>query len=419
MGRTSIKNQLILSFLLLLLIFLAVVAVVNLMAKNFLLSQAISTALALAFGIFFGSIFSNSIVQRLNSLSNVAREISIGDLSKEIPLLSQDEVRDLEEVFARMVNDLRDIISEMKDVSFQIQQTNTRLTNILKKVLTNSQEIDQSAGAIAKGSEDQAIIAQKTSLNMENALSAMDEMVMQSAQTVAKISEAKLKTEEGEANARDTLQYLEKVLKQMMDHSQPIYSLSNKVEKIKMVMNVIDEVAQKTDLLALNASIEATRAGELGKGFALVADEIRSMAENTKYSSQEIEKIVEDILKDNKAVIESLSKSQEGINKGREIIHYIVDTFGDMLSGVKDIFLEVKEVESVTGKQVQQMRGLLDHFQELSKLANDNFISSQKTTIATKSQKGDMREIINVMKSLNKLSDKMMKSQQRFRLSAN
>lgn len=419
MGRTSIKNQLILSFLLLLLIFLAVVAVVNLMAKNFLLSQAISTALALAFGIFFGSKFSYSIVKRLNSLSDVAREISRGDLSKEISLLSQDEVRDLEEVFTKMVNDLRDIISEMKDVSFQIQQTNTRLTNILKKVLTNSQEIDQSAGAIAKGSEDQAIIAQKTSLNMENALSAMDEMVMQSAQTVAKISEAKLKTEEGEANARDTLQYLEKVLKQMMDHSQPIYSLSNKVEKIKLVMNVIDEVAQKTDLLALNASIEATRAGELGKGFALVADEIRSMAENTKYSSQEIEKIVEDILKDNKAVIESLSKSQEGINKGREIIHYIVDTFGDMLSGVKDIFLEVKEVESVTGKQVKQMRGLLAHFQEFSKLANDNFISSQKTTIATKSQKGDMREIINVMKSLNKLSDKMMESQQRFRLSAN
>jgi methyl-accepting chemotaxis protein len=419
MGRTSIKNQLILSFLLLLLIFLAVVAVVNLMAQNFLLSQAISTALALAFGIVFGGIFSNSIVKRLNSLSNVAGEISRGDLSKEIPLLSQDEVRDLEEVFAKMVNDLRDIISEMKDVSFQIQQTNTRLTNILKKVLTNSQEIDQSAGAIAKGSEDQAIIAQKTSLNMENALSAMDEMVVQAAQTVAKISEAKLKTEEGEANARETLQYLEKVLKQMMDHSQPIYSLSNKVEKIKLVMNVIDEVAQKTDLLALNASIEATRAGELGKGFALVADEIRSMAENTKYSSQEIEKIVEDILKDNKAVIESVSKSQEGINKGREVIHYIVDTFEDMLSGVKDIFLEVKEVESVTGKQVKQMRGLLDHFQEFSKLANDNFISSQKTTIATKNQKGDMREIINVMKTLNKLSDKMMKSQRRFRLSAN
>lgn len=419
MGRTSIKNQLILSFLLLLLIFLAVVAVVNLMAKNFLLSQAISTALALAFGIFFGGIFSNSIVKRLNSLSNVANEISRGDLSKEIPLLSQDEVRDLEEIFAKMVNDFRDIISEMKGVSFQIQQTNTRLTNILKKVLTNSQEIDQSAGAIAKGSEDQAIIAQKTSLNMENALSAMDEMVMQSTQTVAKISEAKLKTEEGEANARETLQYLEKVLKQMMDHSQPIYSLSNKVEKIKLVMNVIDEVAQKTDLLALNASIEATRAGELGKGFALVADEIRSMAENTKNSSQEIEMIVEDILKDNKAVIESLSKSQEGINNGREVIHYIVDTFEDMLSGVKDIFIEVKEVESVTGKQVKQMRDLLVHFQEFSKLANDNFISSQKTTIATKNQKGDMREIINVMKTLNKLSDKMMESQQRFRLSAN
>ena len=326
MGKTSIKNKLILSFLALLLIMMVAVGVVNSIANDFYLAQAISTALALAAGIVFGSMFSSSLVKRLNRLSNVAREISQGDLSREISLLSQDEVRDLEEIFAMMVNHLRSIISDMKNVSLQVHETNANLSNLTKKVLVNE------------------------------GLREMDEVVKQSADTVFKINEARHKTETGEVNARETLNHLEDVLKQMVEYTQPIYRLSNKVEKVQLVIKVMDEIAQKTDLLSLNASIEATRAGEMGKGFALVANEIRTMAENSKQSSQEIGKTVEEILEDNKAVIEALSMSQVGINKGREIIHGIVDTFGEMLTGVKAIFSEVQKMEEVTGKQVQQSR---------------------------------------------------------------
>jgi len=418
MARTSIKNKLILSFLALLLIVMVVVGVVNRAAHDFYLAQAISTALALASGVIFGSIFSRSLVRRLNNLSTVAKEISQGDLSKEIPLLSQDEVRDLEEIFALMVSHLRGMLSDMKNASQQVQETNANLTQLTKKVLANSQKIDQSATAIAKGSEEQTLIVQKTSLKVDAGLKEMDEMVKQSADTVSKINDAQHKTEAGEVNARETLNHLEEVLKQMVEYTQPIYRLSKKVEKIQLVTKVMDEIAQKTDLLSLNASIEATRAGEMGRGFALVADEIRSMAENSKQSAQEIETIVEGILEDNKAVLETLSKSQAGIDKGREIIRGIVDTFGEMLSGVEGIFLQVQEMEEVTGKQVQQMRGLLSYFQELSRLAQENFVSTQKTTVATKSQEEDMKEVVNAMKSLNALSEKMMEAQQRFRLGA-
>ncbi len=243
-------------------------------------------------------------------------------------------------------------------------------------------------------------------------------MVKQSANTVSKINDARHKAGAGEVNARETLNHLEQVLRQMAEYSQPIYRLSNKVEKIQLVIKVVDEIAQKTDLLSLNASIEATRAGEMGKGFALVADEIRSMAENSKQSSQQIEAIVEEILEDNKAVIEALSKSQAGINKGREIIHGIVDTFGETLSGVKDIFFQVQQMEEVTAKQVQQMRGLLSYFHDLSQLAQQNFVATKKTTVATKGQKEDMKEIVNAMQSLNALSEKMMEAHRHFRLGA-
>ena len=416
MSRTSIRNKLILSFLLLLLLLMMVIAVINRLTDDYYTAQAISVALALAAGAVFGGYFSKSIVRRLNSLSAVAREVSRGDLSKDIPLLSQDEIRDLEEVFASMVKDLREMISDIKNVAGRMEDTNRALSSLSEKVLVSSEEIDESAMAIAKGSEQQTMIVQKTSLIINNSLDQMDAAGRQSARTVSKINNALVKTATGETKARETLRYLDKVLGQIAENTKPIYRLSNKVDKIRMVMHVMDEVAQKTELLSLNASIEATRAGEMGKGFALVANEIRSMAENSKQSSQEIGRIVDDIFQDNKAVIEVLRKSEEDVGKGRGIITGMVGTFREMVSGVKEISAEVKAVEKVTLKQVKEIRGLLRHFEALSRLAQANFVSTQKTTVGTKNQKEGVQKIVELMQSLNALSEKMMVSQRRFRL---
>ena len=416
MSRTSIRNKLILSFLLLLLLLMMVIAVINRLTDDYYTAQAISVALALAAGAVFGGYFSKSIVRRLNSLSAVAREVSRGDLSKDIPLLSQDEIRDLEEVFASMVKDLREMISDIKNVAGRMEDTNRALSSLSEKVLVSSEEIDESAMAIAKGSEQQTMIVQKTSLVINNSLDQMDAAGRQSARTVSKINNALVKTATGETKARETLRYLDKVLGQIAENTKPIYRLSSKVDKIRMVMHVMNEVAQKTELLSLNASIEATRAGEMGKGFALVANEIRSMAENSKQSSQEIGRIVDDIFQDNKAVIEVLRKSEEDVGKGRGIITGMVGTFREMVSGVKEISAEVKAVEQVTLKQVKEIRGLLRHFEALSRLAQANFVSTQKTTVGTKNQKEGVQKIVELMQSLNALSEKMMVSQRRFRL---
>ena len=416
MSRTSIRNKLILSFLLLLLLLMMVIAVINRLTDDYYTAQAISVALALAAGAVFGGYFSKSIVRRLNSLSAVAREVSRGDLSKDIPLLSQDEIRDLEEVFASMVKDLREMILDIKNVAAKMEETNKTLSNLSEKVLASSEEIDESAMAIAEGSEQQTMIVQKTSLIINNCLDQMDAAGRQSAQTVSKINNALVKTGTGETKARQTLGYLDNVLRQIVENTKPIYRLSNNVEKIRMVMHVMDEVAQKTELLSLNASIEATRAGEMGKGFALVANEIRSMAENSKQSSREIRRIVDDIFQDNKAVIQALRKSEEDVGKGRGIIGSMVATFREMVSGVKEISSEVTAVEKVTLKQIKEIRGLLSHFETLTRLAQQNFVSTQKTTVGTRNQKEEMKKIVELMQSLNTLSERMMVSQRRFRL---
>jgi len=416
MGRTSIKNKLILSFLGLLIVVMVVVGVVIRLTNDYYLGLIISTAFAMATGIIFGNIFSRSLVRRLNSLCDVAQEVSKGDLTREIPIVSRDEVRDLEELFAKMVTDLKAVISEMNHVASQIQNTNSNLGEQVEKVMTNSKEIDRSSQAIAKGSEDQTLIVQKVSLVLDSGLKEMDELARQGADTVSKIDEAGRKIEAGETNAKETLKHLEEVLKKMSENTKPIFKLANKVEKIKLVINVMDDISQKIDLLSLNASIEATRSGESGKGFALVANEIRSMAESSKQSAREIGKIVVDILEDNNAVREFLAESQAGINKGQEIITGVVGTFSEMLSGVKEIDTQVREMEQITRNQVKQIRGMLNHFQDLSRLANENFVFTQKSTVATQNQEKDVETIVQAMSALNALSEKMVGAHQHFKL---
>jgi methyl-accepting chemotaxis protein len=416
MGRTSIKNKLILYFLLLLLVVLVVVGVINHITKDFIIAKGISIALAMGIGTIFGIIFSKSISERLNNLSTAAREISDGDLTREIQITSLDEIRDLEEIFSLMVNQLRLLLYDMKSVSLKIHETNSILARLAKKLLGSSNEIDVTAKSIATSSAEQTQIVQKITQKLERGIKVMDELVRQSSNTISKVDAAIQRTQRGETNARETLNHLELVLKQMSDYAQAVSRLPDKVEKIKVITNVMETIAQKTDLLSLNASIEATRAGESGKGFAIVAEEIRNMAENSKQSSQTITKLVENILEDNRTLKEYLSKNQTDINEGRKIINGIVQTFSETLLGVREIFAEIKGMGEVTARQAEEMRSFTENFKELSGFAHKNYESTQKTTIASKNQKAEVIRITNAIRLLDKLSKKMMQTQQHFKL---
>jgi methyl-accepting chemotaxis protein len=416
MGRTSIKNKLILYFLLLLLVVLFIAGVVYLVTYDFKITYGITIALAMGIGTLFGIIFSKSILKRLNNLSNAAREISNGDLTLEIQVASLDEIRDLEEIFSSMVNHLRLLLYDMKSVSLKIHETNSILTRLAKKLLESSNEIDVTAKSIATSSAEQTQIVHKTTQKLERGIKVMDEIVKQSSNTISKVDEAIQKTQRGETNARETLSHLELVLKQMGDYAQAVSRLPDKVEKIKVITNVMETIAQKTDLLSLNASIEATRAGESGKGFAIVAEEIRNMAENSKQSSRTITKLVENILEDNRTLKEYLSNNQTDINEGRKIIKGIIETFSETLLGVREIFTEIKGMGEVTARQAEEMRSFTENFKELSSFAHKNYESTQKTTIASKNQKSEVIKITNAIRFLDKLSEKMMQTQQQFRL---
>jgi methyl-accepting chemotaxis protein len=416
MNRTTIKNKLILCFIGLILVVMAVVVVVNMITSDFLIAQGVCTALALVAGVLFGSVFSRSIVKRLNELNLAAERISVGDLTCDIDVVSRDEIRDLEEVFSLMLQQIRAMLIDIRAASEQVRKANNALIGITRRLIQSRREIDRVSQEIAEGSEAQTLIVQETSVKVTATVETMDRIGQQSVQTISKIRDAIEKTKSGADHAKETLKHLEVVIDKMREYAAPISRLTGKVEKIRGIIGVMDNIAQKTDLLALNASIEATRAGETGKGFALVAEEIRGMADSSKQSSARISGLIEEILEDNQQVSNLLDNNQQDINKGTHIIHGIVQTFDEMLTGVKEIFDEVQTMEKMTSEQREQMTGMTDYFQGIYDIAKKNFVSTQKTTIAIRNQKNEVNEIVRAVKGLSGLSNTMVEKQQRFRL---
>jgi len=417
MGQTSIKNRLILCFLILILTSLLAAAGVNYFIGDYWKAQAISVAIALGVGVFLGRAFSISFVRRLQALVSLARNVSLGDLTQEISVRSRDEMRDLEEAFKKMVYDLRQSISQVKMASLEVSKTADKLFGQVKKLRTKSEYITDTARIIAKGSEEQSAIARKTAMSLEKGLITMEKTANKALATASIADSAEMKTTEGELKSQSSINDLRSVLTQLDESSQLVYKLGHKLEKIDQVTDVITEITRKTDLLSLNASIEASKAGEYGKGFALVAEEIRSLAESSKDFAGEIRTMIVEILEDSTTVLESVKLGQQGIENGRKEIETIGFLMQEVLASVKQIVTEIREFSAAVEHQVGEVRQISEQFEDLSKLANENFISTHKTLLATEEQMETMQDMFALAESLVAFYRKLDETQKQFRLS--
>jgi len=417
MGQTTIKNRLILCFLILILTGLLVAAGVNYFISDYWKAHAISIAIALGVGVFLGRVFSMSLVRRLEALISLAKNVSLGDLTQEVYVRSTDEVRDLEEAFKKMVYDLRQLISQVKMASLEVSETANKLLGQVKKLRTKSEYITDTARIIAKGSEEQSVMARRTAMSLEKGLMTMQKTANKALATASVADDVEVKTREGELKSQLSINGLKSVLAQLDESSKLVYKLGERLERINQVTDVITEITLKTDLLSLNASVEASKAGEYGKGFALVAEEIRSLAETSKDSAGEIRSMIGEILEDSTMVVESVKLGQKGIENGRKEIEAIAFIMQEVLTSVKQIVKEIREFSAAVEHQVGGVRQISEQFEDFSKLANENLVATHKTVVATDDQKETTEEMFALAETLVAFYHKLDERQKRFRLS--
>ncbi|WNF56124.1 methyl-accepting chemotaxis protein [Pseudomonas sp. SG20052] len=244
-------------------------------AKNLLL---MATVLALAFGLLAAWAITRQIVVPLNQTLKVAERVAAGDLTQNLVSERRDELGQLQRAMQNMTLGLRELIGGISDGVTQIASAAEELSTVTEQTSAgvNSQKVE--TDQVATAMNEMTATVQEVARNAEEASEA----------AVAADQQAR----EGDKVVGEAIAQIERLALEVGNSTAAMGDLKRESDKIGSVLDVIKSVAQQTNLLALNAAIEAARAGEAGRGFAVVADEVRSLAQRTQKSTEEIEELI-------------------------------------------------------------------------------------------------------------------------------
>jgi methyl-accepting chemotaxis protein len=244
-------------------------------AKDLLL---MATVLALAFGLLAAWAITRQIVIPLNQTLKVAERVAAGDLSHNLVSERRDELGQLQRAMQSMTLGLRELIGGISNGVTQIASAAEQLSAVTEQTSAgvNSQKVE--TDQVATAMNEMTATVQEVARNAEEASEA----------AVAADQQAR----EGDKVVGEAIAQIERLAREVGNSTAAMSDLKRESDKIGSVLDVIKSVAQQTNLLALNAAIEAARAGEAGRGFAVVADEVRSLAQRTQKSTEEIEELI-------------------------------------------------------------------------------------------------------------------------------
>ncbi|MDT7041876.1 methyl-accepting chemotaxis protein [Candidatus Nitronereus thalassa] len=322
-------------------------------------------ALIIPAGLFIG----RAVIGQLKPVIAVAEQASKGDLRGRVPVTSADELGQMGQAFNAFLESLNAMIGQTAQVAHTVAAA--------------AEELSVNGTQVSQASRDQASQSTQVASAVEEMSATANEMTRNAqvmAQTAKELSGTAMKGGEVVANS---IRGMEAVAGTMQVSSERIQVLGQRSQEIGEIIRVIEDIADQTNLLALNAAIEAARAGEQGRGFAVVADEVRKLAERTGKATKEIAGVIETVQVGTQEAVASMESGTAEVQSGMDLVNEAGLRLNEIVDGVQKVTTMVQQLAGSIDEQTQATEQIAGGIQTVAGLSQQNENSVDQVVTAT------------------------------------
>lgn len=357
-----------------------------------------------------------SITRPLQTLVEASEQISNGDLRVNIPINSGDEFGKLSISFNKMSNSLRQFLQQMRQTGEHLSSSSEQLSASANESAQASTQVAGSISDVAHSVELQLNAIDNTMFTIQDMSKNIEQFANTTNQVFKQSAEATEKAGDG-SNAIDKAVNQMAQIEQAVDTSaQVVTKLGERSKEIGQIVDTISGIASQTNLLALNAAIEAARAGEQGRGFAVVADEVRKLAEQSQQAAKQIALLITEIQKDTDKAVLTMHDGTREVKIGAEVVDVAGKAFKEIVTLVTQVSDRVREISSSTNQMSHGSQQIVTAMNKIDEMSKKVAGESQMVSAATEEQSASMEEITSASQSLLQAAQELQNEVAKFKL---
>lgn len=362
------------------------------------------------------------IRRRFKPLENIniqAQKISNGDLRVEdikVNSHKKDEISAIAISFNTMAANLKDVINRVSIDSQQVAASAEQLAASADSMNNASEHISNTIQEVAAGTEKQVREVDETNRTVQGMEQYAKQIFVNSNSVAERANDTSNKAKMGNEAMQTVIRQMNTINYTFLETSKLIEELGKHSNEIGAISKVINDIADQTNLLALNAAIEAARAGEQGKGFAVVADEVRKLAEQSSQSANQITNLIQKIQSETGNAVSSMKTATEDVENGIKLVDQTGKTFEDIKGSIDEVSGQITEVSASVEQLTQGMEQMAAVMNLVKEVAEQTDFGTQNVSAATEEQLASMQEIFASAASLTKMAEDLMMLISRFKV---